>query len=140
MTDRSTALTIYERKTVTEINSRARGTTPVLPDKLNPSIPDDVWEQIQETASKASERLNKLIVDDEQFSTLTRKEQLGAIALAQARAYGSMDGGVRKTQVTKEEENIRGNAMTELARKAHRQLPEFAKVTPLYRGDKEPSE
>lgn len=99
---------------------------PLRPEKSNPSVPDHVWEEFQKLGEVAAKHLRDLLTD-ERFPNLTVKEQMRIIETTFARAYGSVDGSVRRNlhMHVNPEDNAGFNALTSLSRRASRQLPEF---------------
>lgn len=99
---------------------------PLRPEKANPSVPDHVWEKFQALGEVAAKHLESLLTD-ERFPNLTVKEQMRIIETTFARAYGSVDGSVRRHlhANVNPEDNEGFNALTSMSRRAARQLPEF---------------
>lgn len=102
---------------------------PLRPEKANPSVPDHVWEKFQELGEVAAKHLESLLLD-ERFPNLTVKEQMRIIETTFARAYGSVDGSVRRNlhMHVNPEDNAGYNALTAMSRRAGRSLPEFRRA------------
>lgn len=98
----------------------------VMPSRANPAIPDEVWERLQQAGDIASQRLLQLL-EDERFPFLSIKEQTRLIELALNRAYGAVDGSIRRAQqaAVDPEEGKGYNTLGALSRAAGRSLPEF---------------
>lgn len=106
---------------------------PPPPSKSNPSLPDQVWDQLQDMGQTAVNHLERLL-HDKKFEKLAVKEQMRVIETTLARAYGAVDGGVRRNlHVHMDPGNEKGyNALAELSNRAVRTLPEFkGNVHPL---------
>lgn len=107
-----------------------RGETVPMPNRYADTMPDHVWERIHTAGDLASEHLLRLL-QNKGFSFLPIKDQVRIIELSLTRAYG---GGA---QISKHvhlhgkasDQAVKGvNALSELSRKATRQLPEFVGV------------
>lgn len=59
-------------------------------------IPDDVWDIMQDTGRVATQRLLELL-NSTRFHRLRTSDQAKLIQLAQDRAYGRADNGVKRT-------------------------------------------
>lgn len=103
-----------------------RGESPVLPDRVNPSIPDTIWGRLQNAGALAATHL-ELIMSDKRFDKLQMRDKIKLIELALGRSYGSVDGAVRKNyHVLVNPEDAKGfNALADMSRRAQRTLPEF---------------
>lgn len=106
------------------------GERPILPDKLNPSVPDNIWECFQESGALAAAHLN-LMLRDPRFARLRVNDQARIMELAFSRAYGASDGAVRKNMhIMVSPEEAKGfNALTDMSQKAKKGLPEFLEAT-----------
>jgi hypothetical protein len=82
---------------------------------------------LQQSGDLAAQHLLNLL-SHKRFPNMAVKDQARMIELALSRAYGSPDGAVRKNvHVHIADDDKAFNAMTELSKKAHRDLPEFNK-------------
>lgn len=98
----------------------------VVPEKVNPAIPDHIWTQFQNLGGLAAGHLERLLTS-EKFKKLPVPEQVRVIELAFSRAYGSIDGAVRRNLHVhvNPEDNGNFNALSEMAQTAQHSLPEF---------------
>lgn len=97
-----------------------------LPEKVNPAIPDQVWERLQQLGDVASQHLMRLLLDP-RFPNFDLKDQMKVIDTVFNRVYGSTDGSVRKNlHVHVDPESKAGfNMMRELSEHATSSLPEM---------------
>jgi hypothetical protein len=93
-------------------------------------VPEHVWQKFQELGEVAAKHLESLLTD-ERFPNLQVKEQMRIIETTFARAYGSVDGSVRRNinVNVNPEDSESFNALTSMSRRASRQLPEFRRAT-----------
>jgi hypothetical protein len=103
---------------------------PLRPERANPAVPEHVWQKFQELGEVAAKHLESLLTD-ERFPNLQVKEQMRIIETTFARAYGSVDGSVRRNinVNVNPEDSESFNALTSMSRRASRQLPEFRRAT-----------
>jgi hypothetical protein len=97
-----------------------------LPEKANPALPDAVWEKLQNLGVHAVNHLERILTDP-RFAHFSIKEQMKVIETTMNRAYGSVDGSVRRHLHvhTDPESEVGFNAMRDLSRVAGKKLPEF---------------
>ena len=91
----------------------------------NDSIPADVWAVMQENGRIATERLNELLTST-RFHRLKAGEQAKLIALAQDRAYGRADPGIKrvvKATANRSDMDATSAALARLSSRAS--LPEY---------------
>lgn len=103
-----------------------RGPALTRPDKANPAIPDHIWDRFQNLGEVATEHLARLLTDP-RFPNFAVKEQMRIIETTFARAYGSVDGSVRRhLHAHVNPEDDKGfNVLSDISKRAHRRLPEF---------------
>lgn len=97
-----------------------------LPEKVNPQMPDAAWSITQESAKLATMHLNAML-QPHIFRHLSRRDQARFITIAMNRAYGSVDGAIRKhLHVNVKAEDREGyNEMSDMSRRAMHDLPEL---------------
>lgn len=86
-------------------------------------VPDDVWQVMQENGRQATQRLQELLTSA-RFHRLKTSDQARLIALAQERAYGKPDPGVKRS--VKVHAHVSDATALALAKAADRtRLPEY---------------
>lgn len=90
------------------------------------NIPHDVWLLIQENGRLATERLNELL-NSQRFHRLKASDQAKLIQLAQDRAYGRPDPGVKRTIKTVSHEMSDATAHSLRLLTDRTSLPEYAR-------------
>ena len=97
----------------------------VIPLTDNMLIPHDVWQLMQQNGQLATTRLNEML-QAHNFYRLKGSEQTRLIALAQDRAYGKSDAGIKRTIKTTVSVQMRDATAQTLAKLDVRaSLPEY---------------
>ena len=99
------------------------------------NIPHDVWNLIQENGRLATERLNELL-NSQRFHRLKASDQAKLIQLAQDRAYGRPDPGVKRSIKTVSHEMSDATAASLRALSGRMTLPEYSLSRPALPGDR----
>lgn len=101
----------------------------IIPLNQPDNIPSDVWALIQENGRLATERLNELL-NSTRFHRLKASDQAKLIQLAQDRAYGRPDPGVKRTIKTVSHEIHDATAYSLRDLQSRLALPEYSRAAP----------